>query len=344
MMAATTLPETERSSTRNRFSEWVALAVFAAIALGAHESDDDNDNKSKDKWITAVTSITICVAGLSVISHFLFAERYVAQPPEAVAILIVSAVWAGGLPIIMKPSNGYGQRDDVSQVSFQSLNDGQSGKFVFKPEISVANANLYFASWGAFIAILYIAGNLAREANIGTGVLRRAPPKTTLWYGLFAASFVVMVASSRFFKTFCNEDDNEVFDEDNITDYTFNNVDSDSEICKRTKFGISVGVFGTIFALALSIVSTRDKVPIMVETFVSFILLVMYSFGVAYLTFKTGPATNISNFYFSTWAGFVISLLTFGKAIKELILGDDGTDGVTPEPTTTPTVTEAPKV
>mmetsp|Transcript_748 Transcript_748/g.992 ORF Transcript_748/g.992 Transcript_748/m.992 type:complete len:323 (+) Transcript_748:112-1080(+) len=322
MMSATTLPETDPSSTRNRFSEWVALAVFSAVALGAHESDDDDNNEKEDKWITAVTSMTICVASLSVLAHFLFAERFVAQAPEAIAVLIVAVVWAGGLPVIMNPDNGLGQRDDT--VSFDSTNTTDPS---FKPEIIVANANLYFSSWGAFIAILYIVGNMAHEANLGTDVLRRAPPKTTLWYTLCAASFVVMVASSRFFHTFCGTD----------------NEDDGSEICKRTKFGICIGVFGTLFTSGLSIMSTMGRPPLMVETGVSFLLIVMYSFGVAYLTFKTGPATAISNFYFSTWAGFVISLLTFGKSVKELFLGEDVTENVSPAPTA-PTVTEAPKV
>lgn len=83
---------------------------------------------------------------------------------------------------------------------------------------------------------------------------------------------------------------------------------SDSEPCKRNKFAISLGSVGTFIGLVISFMANSGKLQIYMETAFAFLVFALYTAGVAVITFDTGTGTTIGNLYFSSWAGFIVSI------------------------------------
>jgi hypothetical protein len=162
---------------------------------------------------------------------------------------------------------------------------------------TVIDANLYFFAWLSFMATLYLSGSLAQDV---AGVdVTKTPPKSARWYGLCASSLVVMGASVRLFK----EEQCKTFD---------------GEFCKRSKFAISAGTIGFVFALVMTYL-TQKGLDVIFETVATMILLALWCFGVGYITFGTGPGSQIGNLYFATWISFIICVFLFGQCFREVV-------------------------
>jgi hypothetical protein len=141
-----------------------------------------------------------------------------------------------------------------------------------------------------------VAGSLAQE-TMGLDV-RAAPAKQARWFSLGASSMVVLFASVRIFK-----------DEDFDCGGTEANAEDGleyTEFCKRTRLGISLGVITFVLSLVLSFGAAKIPLLGMVELAVSSVLLVMWCFGVGFITFggDLSPGTHIGNLYFATWISF----------------------------------------
>lgn len=168
---------------------------------------------------------------------------------------------------------------------------------------TVVNANLYFFSWLAFAAALYLSSSLAQE-NYGLDVASVTSTKSARWYGLTASSLVVMGAAVRIFKSAdCGSD---------------NSSGSSSELCKRTKFAISAGTIGFVFAMVLTYL-TQKGLTIVVETAATVFLLALWCFGVSYITFGDGPGSQIGNLFFSSWICFILCVFLFGACFREFM-------------------------
>jgi hypothetical protein len=193
-------------------------------------------------------------------------------------VALLIAFWGAGLPVIMNPTNAIAVAGET-----------------------VIDANLYFFSWLSFASTLYLSGSLAQEA---AGVdITKTPPKSARWYGLCASSLVVMGASVRLFKAAgCGS----------------NNTQSSGELCKRTKFAISAGTIGFVFALVMTYL-TQQGLAIVMETVATMILLALWCFGVGYITFGSAPGAQIGNLYFATWISFIICVFLFGQCFREVI-------------------------
>lgn len=211
-------------------------------------------------------------------------------------IALVLAFWGFGLPAIMNPEN------EIAVTG-----------------IEVDNANLYFSSWISFAAAVFLAGSLAQE-TMGLDI-RSAPSKQARWFGLAAASLVVLFASVRIYRndniqcggpvtTYQNE-------ETGMEEETL----AGTELCKRTKLGIALGVLTFISSLGFSFGAGLVPFAGLVELGLSAVLLIMWVFGVGFITFggNLSPGTHIGNLYFSTWISFglVVSLLG-GLASRKL--------------------------
>jgi energy-converting hydrogenase Eha subunit E len=83
---------------------------------------------------------------------------------------------------------------------------------------------------------------------------------------------------------------------------------SDSDPCKRNKFAISLGSVGTVIGLVISFMANAGKLHVYMETATAFLVFALYTAGVALITFDTGSGITIGNLYFSTWAGFIVSV------------------------------------
>eukprot|EP00978_Attheya_sp_CCMP212_P028474 scaffold98424_cov56-Attheya_sp.AAC.1 len=239
---------------------------------------------SREKWILSVYSISMSIAFLAVVAHFVaHGTLFVSTKLESLSASLVTTFWVVALPTIMNPSN------DIAVSGSNAVN------------LVISNANIYFFSWASFIAALYIAGSCAQEA--------RGPNDSAIgfekakWLGLCASSLIMLSSSSKFFYSYgCSQDGL-----------------SSTQTCKRTKYAVSLGVIGTVFATAMVCMASKGNASYTVQVAVSFILFTMYCFGVGYITFENGPGDSISNLYFSTWAGFIISLFLFASSVKQMM-------------------------
>jgi hypothetical protein len=146
--------------------------VFSAVALTGFCSKVDLDNLDREgKWVISCTSISMSIAFFAVVGHIAAGAMFVGKMPEGVCSSICTLIWCCGLPTIMRPSNG----------------------FATAGVVGVINANLYFSSWAAFIAALYISGGLSQE--VGLADLTVSSAKVFKWYALVAASLVLMVTA-----------------------------------------------------------------------------------------------------------------------------------------------------
>lgn len=191
--------------------------------------------------------------------------------------------WSGALPVIMDPAN--------------SIAVGYTDHL---------NANLYFSSWLSFFIALWIAGELGKEMY-GMDLVGMASPvvkaKRGKWYGLIATSLVVLGSSIRVLQAFrCSS-----------------NVMAKSPVCRQTKYAISAGVIGTVFALLATFCLARGSFSRKSDWYSSIIMVIIWSFGLGFITFGEGPGQNIGNLYFATWGSFILSVLLVGESFRDYL-------------------------
>jgi len=185
-------------------------------------------------------------------------------------------------------------------------------------ETTVINANLYFFSWGAFAACLFLTGSLMQES---AGIdLKATPRKTVGWTCLTASSLVVMGSAVRIFKT---QDCNDVSD----------------SFCKRTKFAVSLGAVGFFLAGILTVLAAQG-LNLACETASATLMLCLWCFGLGYLTFGESPGNDVGNLYFATWFSFIICVFLFGQCFREFMGARATTNQETTEEAESPQVPE----
>jgi hypothetical protein len=192
---------------------------------------------------------------------------------EAALSLFLLVCWIAGLPIIMAPTRFLAVAPSNNGLNY------------------VLNANLYFFSWAAFLCIVFISFSLVVETISGAQeAVSSVTPKLLKWYMLVITSLVVMASAAQFQQS------------QNCT-----NVQSIT--CSSNKFAISLGVIGFVAAsLVVAVMSYVGTLSIYIETGVALFLFIMYTAGVGVITFDYGSGVTIGNLYFSTWAGFIITI------------------------------------
>jgi len=168
---------------------------------------------------------------------------------------------------------------------------------------NVVNANLYFFSWLSLATITYIAGNLLQEwtgLSVRDAMNASTTPKTGKWYGLAGSSMVVMVSSVRLFNS-------------------SNCADDSTEYCRRTKFGISVGVLSFVFSIALACILSKATSVTFFELVSTTVMLTFWCFGVGFITFGQAPGSRIGNLYFSTWISFILIVAIFAAVFRDFL-------------------------
>jgi hypothetical protein len=132
---------------------------------------------------------------------------------------------------------------------------------------------------------------------------------------------------------------------------------SGSSTCKRNNYAIALGAIGAVSSGVMIFLSGRGNLGIMPETLVSGLMFIMYAFGVAYITFGSGPGIEIGNIYFATWIGFAVAFSLAASCFHELMAARMGEMDAGEEPaastqpevaveedTETPATTEAVEV
>lgn len=208
-----------------------------------------------------------------------FAVKLFSQPScVSLQCILLLAFWGAGLPVLMNPNRGIAVEGE-----------------------EVVNANLYFFSWLSLAAVVYIAASLLEEYGISVRQVAANNAKAGRWYGLAASSMIVMVSSVRLF----------------VSKNCSNDIWTGTETCKRTKFGISMGVISFVWAFGLGFM--MHKVSKFLELASSTMLLTLWCFGVGFITFGESPGARIGNLYFSTWISFIIIVFLFAQVFRDFM-------------------------
>lgn len=267
-----------------RFPAWFALSVFSIVCLVASTSEVSSESRgSEERWTITVAAISMCVS-MAATCAYLFVRQLIMGSPlvEGVMTLVLLTFWGIGLPVIMGPDNA------IAVAGSQ-----------------VVNANLYFFTWVSFTVCILLTLSLLQE-TMGVDA-RQADGKQARWFFLFASSLVVMGSATRIFVSSVSACDSDLY--------------SGSKFCKRSKFAISLGVISCMAALAMTLSIFKHMSAAIVELGVSSVLLILWTFGVGFITFggSSSPGTSIGNLYFSTWISFIITVMIFGKSFQETL-------------------------
>jgi hypothetical protein len=263
------------------------------VSLAAFASSLSGKHSRSDKWILSVLSISLILAFLVIVAYFVMKDKFVGQKAEGAVSFLLLIFWCAGLPTIMNPSNGYAVTRDLGAPL-------------------VLNSNLYFFAWVTFICALYIFGHWMQEIT-GRDVASQVTPKYAKWGGILATSIVVLAASAKIHQ-----------------DTKCTSVFKGTEFCQRTSFAVSLGVLGMVIAMVAIFLMKREKMALKVEAALAFVLVVLYTFGVGFITFGGGPATGIGNLYFATWIGFGISVFLGFATFKDFMAArNNGSENTT---------------
>jgi len=170
-MQATIVLDTSVQNAK-RFPLWIGLAVFSAICVIAVDSELKT---ASDKWVLAVTVISLLISITACGCYMMARGRFVAKATETAMVALLTGFWIAGLPVIMSPALDSAVTDDVVQ-----------------------NANLYFFAWGSVALVVCLVTSLIQEThgfNVRDHLNVRS--KKQQYLGLFASSLVVLFASSR---------------------------------------------------------------------------------------------------------------------------------------------------
>jgi hypothetical protein len=171
----------------------------------------------------------------------------------------------------------------------------------------ISAGNLYFFSWFSLINSFVLWFQYLRSAyGVGGAVDSDAVNKDftpLVWGGVCAASFVAMMAAVRI------KQGNLVCDENDA-------------LCKRTKFAISLGTISALLSAVWMVVG--HKFAAKMDTGLSVLMLILWTFGVAYITFgNSAPGAFLGNLYFSTWISFVLVLSVSSANLRRTFIKDD---------------------
>lgn len=264
----------------HRFQAWAALFIFSCVCLTAHVTTIDNTNSSVN-WVTAALSISLFFSFFGTIAHFVLGDKFVGQKIEGGLAVFLLIIWCACLPTIMTPCH---------DIAVSGVGQG-----------IIINSNLYFFSWISFVCIILILGGYCREV-MALWFQKNISPKTTTWLGLMAVSVVVLASASGVHQ-----------DVQCVSDL------GDLSFCQRTNYAIALGLFGIIIPLIALVVIGMGKTTLTIETALSGVMFVMYTFGVGFITFGDDrPAASGGNLYFSSWIGFSLTVVLLSKCIHQI--------------------------
>jgi hypothetical protein len=199
------------------------------------------------------------------------------------------AFWAAALPTIMNPNNN---------IAVAVPNNTNVGSVV-------VNANLYFFSWSCLGCSIYLCASLLQDMmNISVSMIAA---KVARWFALVTSTLIVLGCSIRVYKAAsCNDPDD--------------GSATISEYCKRCKLAISLGVVGFVISTIMTIFSLlQQQLTAVNEFLINAIFLILWCFGVSFITFGASPGSTIGNLYFSTWITFLMSVFSFAVSFREFV-------------------------
>lgn len=277
----------------NRFNGWVAVIAFSCVVLGSFIEDVPNSFRNqKENYVIACCSIAIALSAV-VLSGYFFFEKMVGTLFEAAIGTVVFALWAAAIAVLQNPDN------QLALTAFPAIKS-----------VVIRNANLYFFSWASFVSTAYVIASLGQEHEVVN--IQAVPMKLMRWYLLLITSIVLLGVSSKVRDLTCSSI---------CPDGT--NACFDSELCRRTNYGVSLGVISAALSIIPITLAHLGSLKPIIEIPVAFVALVFYCVGAAAITDNaSGPGNTIGNLYFASWIGFGLTVLLFCTSIKEMVSPD----------------------
>jgi hypothetical protein len=177
----------------------------------------EGDTDSNAKWAVTSSALTFAVTGVVVLMHMspMFSTYIVNTKVEGAICFILTVFWAATVAVVSNASSG---------LAVDTEKDN-----------TIVNGNLYYFSWAGFVtSVMLVVAYLRGVFGVDVaGEMKNRAARLTRWSDLLACQLVVMGSSSNIFDKDCAPQ-----------------AQSDA-FCARTKYAISLGVFGTFFSLAV---------------------------------------------------------------------------------------------
>ena len=185
-------------------------------------------------------------------------------------------------------------------------------------------------AWITFAISLWLLASYVRtERGIDALVeLSNKGRRFRAWVGVVASSVIVMGSAASCYDARCLLQLQYYVNDGgmNNNEESYGHGSERSTVyCRRAAFGVAAGIIGC--AIGISIAAIRSsyifgnegsKIVFIIECISGFVLLVMYSFAVAYLTGEEGPGGPLGNLYYSTWITFAMVLSITASCLEEI--------------------------
>lgn len=272
----------------SRLSHWAAFLVFSTITLGSvvevvkDNKENNGESTSSERWSVACSAITFSITAIVVMMHMnpVSSLLIVGTKVEGALCVMLTAFWIATVSVVT---------------------DSRRGLAVDK-DGAVDNGNVYYFSWAGFVCSITLLVSFLRDAfgvDIA-GEIRTRSARLTGWAAHLACSLVVMGSSANYFDNSCGGNE------------------YDEKKCGRAVYGIVLGAIATLFAVGIvSMKIATSKAPFLAEAFLSLVLVVMYGFGVAFITSQEGPGAPLGNLYYFSWLGFLSSFILLASCFED---------------------------
>jgi hypothetical protein len=278
----------EESNGRSpRFSLWVGFLVFSTITLGSivevvKDPDYNTQSKSAEKWSVFCSALTFTLTLIVVIAHLNATASvfFVGQKAEGILSLVLAGFWVATVAVVTDSRHGLA----VDEYG------------------AVQNGNLYYFSWAGFVcSIILLVSYLRHVFGVDVaGEIRTRSVRLTTWSALLSTSLVVMGASANYYDTMCG------------------GGGGNQSVCSRSVFGIILGAISTLSSVGIvGLKIATSKAPFLLETGVSFLLVILYGFGVAFITAPNGPGSPLGNIYYFTWGSFLAAFSVLASCFED---------------------------
>jgi len=272
------------TDTSSRFPIWVSLFVFSCVTMFSMIFHSRHLWTGAWGWAVAVTVMSMMFSFVGYMAYMRMRGIFMGQMPELYLSAFILALWLTGMWVIQNPEN--------------NIAVGVS---------AIVDANIYFASWGAFLSSILLCGKVCQDIY-GFDIAGRVSPlvksRAGKWYIMFFSSAIMLLASVRAF----------------LAEGCDNDAMSLAPKCTQTKLAIATGVVGTIFAGAVTGITLKSgPLKLIYEWQAALVMVIISAFAIGYVTAGEGPGSSFGNLYFTTWATFILSILIFTSCHMESI-------------------------
>lgn len=281
----------------DRLGGWVSYFITSLVVLGSIIDDFTIGSDDKINFIFATALISTIISVLYILGHFnsTCVQKCIGTLFELVITIITAIFWIITISYIQNPKN---------LIATQVFNIQNTDEFKDGQEL-ILNANLYFFSWLALACAIHQASSIFKDRN------SVADQRFTYWFILTFFSIVLIANNTNGLDMACND----------IEDNGGGNT------CSRSRYAIGVGSIGLILGLVIIGMALCGKNSFCVHLVCSFVLVVLYFFGVALLTSASGPARMMGNTYFAVWGGFgVSSMILYDLLFDKMVPTHDISD------------------